>query len=111
MQEPRQPDPDGQLPDGQAPNGRPPIGGAPGGQDALARALALGVLHDASLGDRLVVRARHGDGAQDALGTLVARTADTLTIETRRGPVEVLLADVVAAKPVPPPPAPRPRRR
>ncbi|UBQ03750.1 hypothetical protein [Curtobacterium sp. TXMA1] len=55
-------------------------------QDALARALALGVLSDATLGDRLVVRARHGDGAQDALGTLTARTADTVTIETRRGP-------------------------
>lgn len=79
-------------------------------QDALARALALGVLSDAALGDRLVVRARHGDGAQDALGTLTARTTDTVTIETRRGSLEVRLADVVAAKPVPPPPAPRPRR-
>jgi hypothetical protein len=101
VQEPRQQDPDGRLAGG----------GPPGEQDALARALALGVLRDAALGDRLVVRARLGDGARDALGTLTARTADSVSIETRRGAVEVRLADVVAAKPVPPPPAPRPRRR
>ncbi|ROP64046.1 hypothetical protein [Curtobacterium sp. PhB115] len=82
-----------------------------GEQDAIARARALGVLADAAIGDRLVVRAHHGDGAQDALGELVARTVDTVTIATRRGPVEVRLADVVAAKPVPPPPPPRARRR
>jgi len=82
----------------------------PADQDALARALALGLLDEAAPGDRLVVRARLGDGAQDALGTLAARTADSVTIETRRGSVEVALADVVAAKRVPPPPAPRPRR-
>ncbi|MDR6572560.1 hypothetical protein J2X60_001200 [Curtobacterium sp. 320] len=80
------------------------------GQDAIARALALGVLRDAAVGDRLVVRAHHGGGAQDALGVLVARTSSSVTIDTRRGPVEVALADVVAAKPVPPPPPPRPRR-
>jgi len=34
-----------------------------------------------------------------------------VTIDTRRGPVEVALADVLAAKHVPPPPAPRARRR
>ncbi|MDB6428126.1 hypothetical protein [Curtobacterium sp. 20TX0008] len=95
MQEPRQQDPDGR---------------APSEQDALARALALGVLRAASPGDRLVVRARVGDGARDALGTLSARTVDTVTIETRRGPVDVPLADVVAAKHVPPPPTPRTRR-
>lgn len=80
------------------------------GQDAIARALALGVLRDAAVGDRVVVRAHHGGGAQDALGVIVTRTASSVTIDTRRGPVEVALADVVAAKPVPPPPAPRPRR-
>ncbi|ROS46076.1 hypothetical protein [Curtobacterium sp. PhB78] len=82
-----------------------------GEQAAIARARALGVLHDAAIGDRLVVRAHHGDGAQDALGDLVARTPDTVTIATRRGPVEVRLADVVAAKPVPPPPPARAPRR
>jgi hypothetical protein len=81
------------------------------GQDAIARALALGVLRDAVVGDRLVVRAHHGGGARDALGVLVARTPSSVTIDTRRGAVEVPLADVVAAKPVPPPPAPRPPRR
>ncbi|TDN43436.1 hypothetical protein EDF64_108107 [Curtobacterium flaccumfaciens] len=80
------------------------------GQDAIARAHALGVLRDAVIGDRVVVRAHHGGGARDALGVLVARTADAVVIDTRRGAVEVALADVVAAKPVPPPPAPRSRR-
>ncbi|WP_420367331.1 hypothetical protein [Curtobacterium sp. L1-20] len=80
------------------------------GQEAIARARALGVLRDAAIGDRLVVRAHRGEGAADALGTLVARTADAVTIDTRRGPVEVALAAVVAAKHVPPPPAPRTRR-
>lgn len=82
-----------------------------GEQAAIARTRALGVLHDAAIGDRLVVRAHHGDGAQDALGDLVARTPDTVTIATRRGLVDVRLADVVAAKPVPPPPPPRAPRR
>jgi len=80
---------------------------ASGGQDAIARAHALGVLAAAAVGDRLVVRAHHGSGARDALGVLVARTDDAVTIDTRRGPVDVALADVVAAKPVPPPPVPR----
>lgn len=74
---------------------------------AVARTRALLVLRAAAIGDRLVVRAHHGDGARDALGVLTARGADTVTIDTRRGPVEVALADVVAAKPVPPAP---PRR-
>jgi hypothetical protein len=74
---------------------------------AVARALALRVLQDAALGDRLVVRAHHGDGARDALGELRARTDTSVTIDTRRGPVEVAVADVVAAKHVPPPPARR----
>ncbi|MDK8172569.1 hypothetical protein LQK89_06435 [Curtobacterium sp. C1] len=77
---------------------------------ALARARALAVLAAAAPGDRLVVRAHHGDGARDALGELVARTPTTVSIATRRGTVVVPLDAVVAAKPVPPPPAPRPRR-
>jgi len=78
-------------------------------QGRIARALALGVLADVDLGTRVVVRAHHGDGASDALGDLVARTPDTVTIDTRRGRVEVALTDVVAAKRVPPPPPRRPR--
>ncbi|PZE68966.1 hypothetical protein [Curtobacterium sp. MCBD17_021] len=79
-------------------------------QAALARARALAALDGAELGDRLVVRAHHGDGARDALGELTDRTADTVTIATRRGPVTVRRSDVVAAKPVPPPPPRRARR-
>ncbi|WP_258365981.1 MULTISPECIES: hypothetical protein [unclassified Curtobacterium] len=81
-------------------------------QAAIARTRALVVLDGAALGDRLVVRAHDGAGARDALGELTGRTAETVTIATRRGPVTVLRSDVVAAKPVPPPPPPRaPRRR
>ncbi|WP_144759519.1 ferrous iron transport protein A [Curtobacterium sp. 9128] len=78
-------------------------------QARIARALALGLLGDATIGERVVVRARDGAGATDALGDLVARTPDSVTIDTRRGRVEVRLADVVAAKRVPPPPERRPR--
>jgi hypothetical protein len=75
---------------------------------AIARARGLTVLDTAALGDRVVVRAHDAeDGARDALGDLVARDGTSVTIATRRGPVAVRLADVIAAKPVPPPP---PRR-
>ena len=63
------------------------------------------------LGTRVVVRYRlHGDthSATDALGDLVALDAVTCTVATRRGEVEIALADVLVTKPVPPP-APRPR--
>lgn len=79
-------------------------------QAEIARAQALAVLDAATLGDRLVVRAHDGDGARDALGDLTDRTPETVTVATRRGPVTVRRADVVAAKPVPSPPPPRPRR-
>ena len=78
-------------------------------QAGIARALALGLLRDAEIGQRVVVRAHAAGGARDALGDLVARTADSVTVDTRRGLVEVALEDVVAAKRVPPPPPPRPR--
>lgn len=64
------------------------------------------------LGTRVVVRHRlHGEqhGATDALGELVAVDAVSCTVATRRGEVVIALADIVAAKPVPPPPAPRRR--
>ncbi|SFS08556.1 hypothetical protein SAMN04487783_1118 [Agrococcus baldri] len=64
------------------------------------------------LGTRLVVRYRLHDaahGATDALGDLVAVDAVTCTVATRRGEVVIPIADIVAAKQVPPPPAPRPR--
>lgn len=65
------------------------------------------------LGTRLVVRYRLHDeqhGATDALGDLIAIDAVTCTIATRRGDVVIPIADIVAAKQVPPPPAPRPRQ-
>ena len=58
-------------------------------------------------GTRVVVRYRLDEGFTDALGELLTCTADEASVRTRRGDVVVRLADVVAAKPVPPPP---PRR-
>jgi hypothetical protein len=65
------------------------------------------------VGSRVVVRylIEGGDRATDALGPLVERGEEHLVVETRRyGPVRIAVADVVAAKPVPPPPEPRRRR-
>jgi hypothetical protein len=64
------------------------------------------------LGTRLIVRYRLHDGqhgATDALGDLIAVDAVTCTVATRRGEVVIPIADIVAAKQVPPPPPPRPR--
>lgn len=62
-------------------------------------------------GTRVVVRSRIGGGFTDALGVLRSRTPTHCAVETTRGLVTIMLADVVAAKEVPPPPAPRPLRR
>jgi hypothetical protein len=60
----------------------------------------------------VVVRRRLDDGFTDSLGDLVALDRDTCTIRTRRGDDVVLLADITAAKPVPPaPPRRAPRRQ
>jgi hypothetical protein len=72
---------------------------------------ALEFLATAELGTRVVVRTRVAGGFTDALGFLRLRDATTCTVETKRGTITLLLADVVAAKEVPPAPAPRPRRR
>ncbi|MGQ7296192.1 GNAT family N-acetyltransferase [Quadrisphaera sp. KR29] len=62
------------------------------------------------VGRRVVVRHRLPDGsASDALGELVAADGERLVVATRRGPVAVARADVLAAKAVPPPPE-RPQR-
>ncbi|GAA1493319.1 hypothetical protein [Curtobacterium herbarum] len=103
----RDPDPDA------APDREPAPDDAPAAapsQAEIARAQALAVLDAAALGDRVVVRAHDGAGARDALGDLTARTPESVTVTTRRGPVTVRRADVVAAKPVPPPPPPPPPR-
>jgi hypothetical protein len=62
-------------------------------------------------GTRVVVRSRIGGGFTDALGVLRSRTQTQCVVETKRGLVMITLADVVAAKEVPPPPALRPPRR
>ena len=65
----------------------------------------------AALGTRIVVRKRIEGGVTDAVGYLRSCDGAVCVVETKRGLVSVALADIVAAKEVPPPPAPRPRRR
>ena len=56
-------------------------------------------------GQRVVVRYRLPDGrATDALGTLLSATETQLVVEGKRGVETIAVADVIAAKPVPPPP-------
>lgn len=59
------------------------------------------------VGTRVVVRYRVADGLTDALGYLRSIDKAQCTVETRTSSVMIDLADVQAAKPVPPPP---PRR-
>ncbi|MDQ0735628.1 putative acetyltransferase [Arthrobacter agilis] len=63
------------------------------------------------LGTRVVVRRRLDEGVTDSLGDLVALDGTTCTVRTRRGDDVVVLADVTAAKPVPPAPPRRAPRR
>ncbi|MFJ6001232.1 hypothetical protein [Arthrobacter sp. NPDC092385] len=63
------------------------------------------------LDTRVVVRRRLDDGFTDSLGDLVALDRVTCTIRTRKGDDVVLLADITAAKPVPPAPPRRAPRR
>lgn len=60
-------------------------------------------------GERVVVRYRLPDGrATDALGTLLSATPTHLVVDGKRGPETIAVADIIAAKQVPP--APQPRR-
>ena len=70
------------------------------------------VLPGVPVGSRVVVRylIEDGERATDALGTLVERDGIHLVVQTRSGRQTIALADVVAAKPVPPAPERRPRR-
>ncbi len=68
------------------------------------------LLADLGPGRRVVVRYRIEGGFTDALGVLVSIDDLAVVIETRKGPVTVILTAVVAAKPVPPPPASRAAR-
>ncbi|WP_104179159.1 ferrous iron transport protein A [Arthrobacter sp. B0490] len=63
------------------------------------------------LGTRVVVRRRVEGGFTDSLGDLVSVDAATCTVRTRRGDDVVRLAEVTAAKPVPPAPPRRAPRR
>jgi hypothetical protein len=59
-------------------------------------------------GMRVVLRYRLDDGmATDALGYVTSLDATNCVVETKRGAVSVPLADVIAAKEVPPPPPAR----
>lgn len=59
-------------------------------------------------GRRVVVRYLLPSGqATDALGELLSANAETVVVDGKRGIERISVADIVAAKPVPPPPAPR----
>jgi hypothetical protein len=63
-------------------------------------------------GTRVVVRhALHDEAhaATDSLGYVSARNATHVVVATARGLETIALADIIAAKEIPPPPAPRPR--
>ncbi|SBS73288.1 hypothetical protein [uncultured Microbacterium sp.] len=62
-------------------------------------------------GRRVVVRYLLPTGqATDALGELLSADAETVVVDGKRGVERIRVADIVAAKEVPPPPAPRVRR-
>ncbi|MFK5645889.1 HAD family hydrolase [Ornithinimicrobium sp. LYQ121] len=56
-------------------------------------------LSEVPLGQRVTVRHRLPDGgASDAVGHLTERTAEAVTLHTRRGPVQIRLRDVLVAR-------------
>lgn len=60
------------------------------------------------VGSRVVVRYRLPDGrATDALGILLSADADELVVDGKRGTETIAIADVIAAKEVPPAPVRR----
>lgn len=62
-------------------------------------------------GRRVVVRYLLPTGqATDALGELLSVDAVTVVVDGKRGIERIAVADIIAAKEVPPPPPPRPRR-
>ncbi len=91
-------------------------GGMSSSESGIYAADPVGLLRGLPLGSRVVVRIRLAASPDagaprltDALGYLRRLDAGECVIETKRGDVVLRLADVVAAKEVPPPPAPRPR--
>jgi hypothetical protein len=72
----------------------------------------LELIRSVPLGTRMTVRRRIDGGFTDAVGYLRQCTTHDCVIETRHGLVTIALAEVTAAKQVPPPPARRaPRHR
>lgn len=66
------------------------------------------MIEPVEVGQRVVVRYRLPDGrATDALGMLLAADATHLVVDGKRGVETIAVADVVAAKRVPPPPPAR----
>jgi hypothetical protein len=64
-------------------------------------------LREVSEGTRVVIRYRLHDqpeSATDALGYVSAKSQTQIVVATVRGLVTIALADVIAAKEVPPPP-------
>jgi len=60
-------------------------------------------------GRRVVVRYLLPSGqATDALGELLSADAETVVVDGKRGIERIAVADIVAAKEVPPPPRRRP---
>ena len=63
-------------------------------------------------GMRVVVRYRLADGrATDALGVLLSATANQFVVDGKRGVETIAIADIIAAKEVPPAPPARQRGR
>jgi hypothetical protein len=71
---------------------------------------AVRFVETAPIGMRVVVRRCIQGGVTDAVGYLRFRDERECVVETKRGLVTIVLAEIVAAKQVPPPPAPRARR-
>lgn len=74
--------------------------------------MSVEFLRGVTEGTRVVIRYRLHDqpeGATDALGYVSARSDTQIVIATVRGLATIDLADVIAAKEVPPPPERRPR--
>lgn len=68
---------------------------------------AAGFVSGTKPGTRIVVRRRIDGGFTDAIGYLRSVDGTSCVVETRRGSVTILLADIALAKAVPPPPVRR----
>ena len=67
-------------------------------------------LREVAEGTRVVIRYRlhnQPESATDAVGFVSAKNETQIVLATMRGLTTIALADVIAAKEVPPPPAPR----